>query len=60
MMNSTSKTGMSEAAKEAKRAYLRDWREKNKQRSKEYQQRYWEKKAAEAARTNMQYSTGKG
>lgn len=46
---------MSEAAKEAKRAYHRayqkDWRRKNPDKIKEYQNRYWEKKAAKNTST---------
>ena len=38
---------MSEAAKEARRAYLREWRRKNAEKVKESQTKYWERKAAE-------------
>lgn len=38
---------MTEEAKEAKRAYYREWRKKNPNKGKEYTARYWEKKAAE-------------
>lgn len=55
---------MTEAAKEARKAYIRAWREKNRDHLKEYQNKwrkenpekvkqynatYWEKKAAELA-----------
>lgn len=39
---------MTEAAKEARRAYKRAWNEKNRDKVKEYQHRYWNKKAQEA------------
>ena len=39
---------MTEAAKEARRAYKREWNRKNKDKVKEAQRRYWEKRAAEA------------
>ena len=43
--NATHTTGMSEAAKEARRAYLREWRAKNKDRIRDYNARYWAKRA---------------
>lgn len=36
-----------EAIKAAARAYKREWTRKNKERVKEYKQRYWLKKAIE-------------
>lgn len=36
---------MTEAAKEARRAYKREWNRKNKDRVKAAQMRYWEKRA---------------
>lgn len=36
---------MTEAAKEARRAYKREWRRKNKDKESAYIARYWEKKA---------------
>lgn len=39
---------MNEAAKEARRAYKREWNRKNKDKVKAAQERYWERKAAEA------------
>lgn len=40
---------MTEAAKEARRAYKRAWAKKNPEKIRGYQERYYEKKAAEAA-----------
>ncbi len=40
---------MDEAAKAARAAYMRKWRAENRERLKQYQQRYWEKKAAQQA-----------
>lgn len=37
---------MSEAAREAKRAYMKDWRVKNPNKVKEHQASYWERQAA--------------
>ena len=34
-----------EMAKEAQRAYHRQWREKNRERLREYQKEYWTNKA---------------
>lgn len=42
-------TSMTEAAKEARRAYKRSWNRANKDRIKEYQERHWEKVAARTA-----------
>jgi len=39
---------MTERAKEARRAYRREWNRKNKDKVKAAQARYWEKKAAAA------------
>lgn len=38
---------LSEAAREAQRDYMREWRKKNQARVREKNQRYWERKAAE-------------
>ena len=46
--NATHTTGMSDAAKEARRAYLREWRAKNKDRIRDYNARYWAKRAKRA------------
>lgn len=40
---------ISGAANEARKAYKREWNRKNRDKVKEYQARYWEKKAQEAA-----------
>ena len=40
---------MNEAAKEARRAYKRQWQRDNPDKVKKYIERYWEKKAREAA-----------
>ena len=37
-------------AKAAAAAYAREWRKKNPEKCREYQRRYWERKAAEAAK----------
>jgi len=39
---------MTEQAKEARRAYKREWNRKNRDRVKAAQARYWEKKAQAA------------
>ena len=41
---------LSAAALEQRRAYLREWRKKNPEKLAEQRRRYWERKAAEAAR----------
>lgn len=38
---------MTETAKEAARRYKREWYAKNPQKRREYQERYWTKKAAQ-------------
>lgn len=40
---------MSRAAREAKNAYRRAWYSRNKEKQKEYNKKYWEKRAAEQA-----------
>jgi len=42
------KARMSSAAREAKNAYLRQWKRDHPERIKEYERRYWEKKAQQA------------
>lgn len=39
---------MDEQAKEARRAYQREWRRRNRDKMKEYQARYWTRKAEKA------------
>ena len=43
--NATHTTGMSDAANESRRAYLREWRAKSKDRIRDYNARYWAKRA---------------
>lgn len=45
---------MNEKAKEARRAYKREWNRKNKDKVKAAQERYWNRKAEEAAAAEMQ------
>lgn len=45
---------MTEAAKAARKAYLRSWRKRNPDRVREHQRRYWEKKAREARKDEQQ------
>lgn len=40
---------MTEAAREARRAYKREWNKKNRDKVAAAQRRYWEKKAREGA-----------
>lgn len=40
---------MNEKALAARRAYKREWQRNNPDKTKQYQERYWNKKAAEAA-----------
>ena len=44
----TRKKGMSEAAREARNAYKREWAKKNPDKVKAANRKYWEKKAQEA------------
>lgn len=41
-------SGMNEKAKEARRAYKREWNRRNRAKVKAAQERYWNKKAAAA------------
>ena len=41
--------GINEQAKEARRAYKKAWNRKNRDKVKAAQDRYWNRKAAEAA-----------
>ena len=43
---------MTEAAKEARRAYKRAWNRANPEKVKAYQANYWNKKAQEQAQAN--------
>lgn len=40
---------MNEAAKEARRVYQREWQRKNRDKVRQYQQDYWNRKAQQAA-----------
>ena len=43
---------MTDKAIEAKRAYMRAWRSNNRDKVKEYQAKYWQKKAEELTANN--------
>ncbi len=45
---------MNEAAKEARRAYRREWQRKNPDKVRAYQERYWSRKAAEKQQSDLQ------
>lgn len=47
IMSMKRKTNMKDNARELKNAYLREWRKKNKDKVKEHNRRYWEKKASQ-------------
>ena len=49
MMNSKSKIGMSQAAREAQRAYHREYYAKNRERIQQQRAERWERKARELA-----------
>ncbi len=49
---------MSEAAKEARRAYKREWNRNNPDKVRAHQERYYEKKAAEAAAAQQAQQKG--
>lgn len=52
---------MDEAALEARRAYQREWRRKNRDKVKAQNERYWAKKAAEGdSGAKKSEDTGKG
>lgn len=51
---------MNEKAKEARRAYKREWNRRNREKVKAAQARYWERKAAAAAETVPDMETGTG
>ena len=38
---------LSQEANEARNAYYREWRKKNKEKVKQYNEKYWKKKANE-------------
>lgn len=43
---------MTDQAKQIQREYIRKWRANNPDKQREYNRRYWEKKAKEAQRQN--------
>lgn len=43
---------MTEAAKEARRQYKREWNKRNRDKVRESQRRYWERKAAAQQETD--------
>lgn len=45
---------MTDAAKEARRAYKREWNRKNRDKCRAAEARYWERKAAAAAQDQQQ------
>lgn len=45
---------MTESAKEARRAYYRQWRKNNPEKSGEYQKRYWDRKALQLEATEKE------
>lgn len=44
---------MTNEAREARKAYKREWNRKNRDKVKAAQARYWERKAAEAAKNQQ-------
>ena len=38
---------MNDKAREERNAYMREWRKKNKEKVKKYQENYWKRKASE-------------
>ena len=51
---------MTDAAKAAQAAYKRAWRQRNKDNVKAQNQRYWEKKAAQAREAQTEAATDGG
>jgi len=47
-----------ELARELQREYLRLWRKRNPEKIKEYNQRYWRKKALEMLKENKTITMG--
>lgn len=44
---------LTDEAAQARREYYKKWREANKEHCKEYRRRYWEKKAAQASKSEV-------
>ena len=40
-------TGLSESARQARAAYMREWKQRNREKVREYNRKFWERKAAE-------------
>jgi len=51
-MNNLTDKEIQELAREKQREYQRSWRMRNPEKIKEYNQRYWRKKALEMLREN--------
>ena len=51
---------MNEQAREARRAYKREWNRKNREKVKAAQERYWNRKAQEAAAEAEQLQAAEG
>ena len=49
---------MTEQAKEARRAYKREWNEKNRERIRKYQEDYWERKYREGMAARQEPAQG--
>ena len=49
---------MTEAAKEARREYKRRWNAANRDKQREYEMRYWERKAAENQKKTEEIGRG--
>ena len=47
MENKNNSLNLSQEARETRRAYQAKWREKNRDHLKEYNKKYWERKARE-------------
>lgn len=50
---------MNDAAKAAARQYKREWRARNPDKVRQYNARYWEKKAQDAARKEAEKDAGR-
>ena len=48
---------MSEAAKEARRAYKREWNRRNPEKVRAAQERYWKRKAQQTQETQGEHQT---
>lgn len=51
---------MTDEAREARNAYMREWRKKNKDKVKAARERHWEKKAREANEQEQQSQRSQG